>query len=88
MNGNWYHLVGIDDGVNLKVYINGNEVRSGSSATRISGVWSVKVGARGTTNYFDGTIDEVHIYDRALSAAEIRKHYVEGLEKHKNLTIK
>jgi len=36
----------------------------------------------------NGLIDEVRIYNQALSAAEIQKHYAEGLEKHKNLAIK
>ena len=38
--------------------------------------------------YFNGLIAEVRIYNQALSAAEIQKHYAEGLEKHKNLAIK
>jgi len=31
---------------------------------------------------FKGFVDEVRIYARALTAAEIQKHYVEGLESH------
>lgn len=39
------------------------------------------IGAIG--NYpFNGTIDEVRIYNTALTAAEIQKHYAEGARAH------
>ena len=37
--------------------------------------------------YFNGTIDEVRIYNRALSAEEIQKLYYNGLENKFNITI-
>jgi len=37
---------------------------------------------------FSGFIDEVRIYSQVLTTGEIQKHYVLGLEKHKNLVIK
>jgi len=43
---------------------------------------------QGIKRAYTGLIDEVRIYNQALSAAEIQKHYAEGLEKHKNLAIK
>ncbi len=36
---------------------------------------------------FDGLIDEVVIYSRAIPTVEIQKHYVEGLERHKNFVL-
>ena len=33
---------------------------------------------------FKGLIDEVAIYDRVLSAEEIRQRYLAGLPRHKN----
>ena len=86
----WTHVVATSDGTNVRYYING--VPDGTVA-HVS--WSatpsqVKIGRdpAGTTQNFLGLIDEVRIYNRALSAAEIQKHYAEGLEKHKNLAIK
>lgn len=37
--------------------------------------------------YFNGAIDEVRIYEQALSAAEIQKHYAEGAARH-NIALK
>jgi cytochrome c peroxidase len=70
----WTHLAQTYDGANLRLYVNGTLVRTlavtGSIATstlplRIGGntVWG---------EYFAGRIDEVRIYNRALSAVEIQ----------------
>ena len=32
--------------------------------------------------YFDGLLDEVRIYNKALSSAEIQQHYAQGAIKH------
>ena len=37
----------------------------------------------GTSNPFKGVIDEIRIYDQSIISADIQKHYVEGLERHK-----
>jgi hypothetical protein len=39
------------------------------------------------TSYFNGTIDEVRIYNRSLSAAEIYQRYIEGLNVLNRSTI-
>ena len=36
----------------------------------------------GCCDFGGGYIDEVRIYNQALSQAEIQKHYVEGLKRH------
>jgi hypothetical protein len=70
----WTHLAATYDGSNLRLYVNGTlastKARTGSLNTstnplRIGGdsVWS---------EWFNGLIDEVRVYDRALSAAEIQ----------------
>jgi len=75
----WYHLVGVDDGSNLIIYINGNSIGSGARATRVSGDWPVSIGSRGISSAsFPGLIDEVKIYNRALSASEIAAEYAQG----------
>ena len=83
-NGTWQHVVGVFNqpaGL-MKIYVNG--VESGSAtphATVINTSHEVSIGARkntGSSNYdlnFDGRIDEVAIYDRALSPAEITAHF-------------
>ena len=83
-NGTWQHIVGVLDqsAGRMKIYVNGSEV--GSAAPRptlLSHTHEVSIGARknsGAINYnlnFDGRIDEVAIYDRALSTNEIFAHF-------------
>ncbi|MBI4034178.1 MAG: prepilin-type N-terminal cleavage/methylation domain-containing protein [Candidatus Brennerbacteria bacterium] len=77
--GQWYHIVATNDNSNAKVYING--VLEGTDSSPATDVTTdgeaIGIGARGenVANYFDGHIDEVRIYNRALSATEISNLY-------------
>jgi hypothetical protein len=88
--GVWYHLVGSYNGMNLQVYLNGTPSGTGSSISgticahakpmnRHTSVINsaVTFGAKtaGNLDYTDGIIDEVRIYNRALSAEEILELY-------------
>ncbi|MBI4895551.1 MAG: LamG domain-containing protein [Candidatus Aenigmarchaeota archaeon] len=82
----WTHVVGVYDGTNLKIYING--VQSGSmtaSGNPIALVSSITIGHNPAGNdpgrWFDGSIDRTKIYNRALSDSEIASAYQEGLGK-------
>jgi uncharacterized protein YjdB len=70
----WAHVAATYDGATLRLYVNGVQVNSqafsgqmplSASPLRIGGdsVWG---------EYFNGAIDEVRVYNRALSAAEIQ----------------
>ncbi len=66
------------DGTNLKCFINGTQggvtVPGGSINTSDTGV--IQIGRDdGLARYFNGLIDEVRIYNRALSADEIKQLY-------------
>ena len=39
-------------------------------------------------DYSAGLIDDVRIYNQAVSSGEIQKHYADGLEKHQDLAIR
>ena len=77
----WYHLAYVVTPTGYTIYVNGNQVGSGSYAQNTP-VFSdanhaIAIGAyevRGG-EYFFGLIDEVRIYNRALSAAEISAIY-------------
>jgi len=43
------------------------------------------LGATPATNYYDGSIDEIRIYDRPLSAGEIRQYYEGQLTTHSKI---
>lgn len=66
----WYHVVNSSG----TLYVNG-AAGSGQKlyVTNISG--NVVIGRDNSGNYFSGTIDEVRIYNRSLSADEVKAHY-------------
>lgn len=73
----WYHLAVTSDGTNKSMYINGSELTPAVlwSNTIHAGTSNATLGRRvhaTTQNYFDGIIDEVSIYNRALSADEVK----------------
>jgi len=76
----WYYVTGVYDAATsqLHVYLNG-QLDDGSlvgtvGATQQNSSANVNIGGRpGTTNYnFNGRIDDVRIYNRALTAGEIQ----------------
>ncbi|MEZ5551530.1 MAG: LamG-like jellyroll fold domain-containing protein [Pseudomonadales bacterium] len=83
----WLHLVGVYDGSDAVLYVNGKEVdrvaQTGNifSSTNVIGLghkWRNGVypaGSLGSYGYSNGTLDDVRIYDRALSAGEIAELY-------------
>jgi hypothetical protein len=80
----WQHLCGVYDGTYIKGYINGINIYDKTSET-ITGVTfgshSVYIGRDNwnpTPNKFNGSIDDVQIYDRALSEDEISAQYALG----------
>ena len=74
--GNWYHVAVSMNGANGALYINGTETGSGSfTGTRQTGTNGINIG-RYLSQYFKGKIDDVHIYNYALTAAEIRSIYI------------
>ena len=82
----WHHIVGTRKGGNFSLAVDGNIVakaenlKLGSSDEEIP----VGIGARmdsASKNPFKGSIDDVRIYNRALSAAEVKALY--DLEKPK-----
>jgi hypothetical protein len=83
--GSWHHLVAVGNGTDLRVYVDGSLVGTGGSATSSYGssTYPFNVGGGGiwdaSGNWFNGWMDEVAFYDKALSAAEVKRHYLLGL---------
>jgi chitodextrinase len=70
----WSHLAGTYDGTTLRLYVNGVQVASraqtGSIATTTN---PLQIGGDSFFGqYFQGTIDEVRIYNRVLTSTEIQ----------------
>ncbi|MCK4891143.1 MAG: LamG domain-containing protein, partial [Candidatus Pacebacteria bacterium] len=81
----WYHVVGVYNGSDIVLYVNGTEVDSVSAGASLDSVSSsVVIGALGnlpasnTAFEFDGLIDEVKIYNYALTAEQIKTEYNGG----------
>ena len=81
----WTHLVGVYDGVNARLYVNGSlansAVASGFTANYNDGVNApgpFTIGARSSLdNFFSGRVEDVAFYNRALTASEVQSHFLE-----------
>src|SRR5882724_2948946 len=69
----WSHLAGTYDGAVVRLYVNGAQVASRAFTGTIgSTTGALRIGGNGVWGeYFTGRIDEVRIYNRALTPAEI-----------------
>jgi hypothetical protein len=93
--GRWHHLVGVFSGGTATVYVDGVQ----GTVQTIGGVLQdrgptpdrVLIGAsrNGSVNSFNfkGLVDEVAIYDTALSPAQVRAHYRAAQSASQSLTI-
>jgi hypothetical protein len=71
----WQYVAFTYNSTHLNIYYNGCEVYSGEKEYDLSSGEKLVIGAGNIGNYYDGTIDEVSIYDRALTADEILECY-------------
>ena len=80
-DGNWHHISGKIVGNSAELYVDGLLKDTSNVNGYVSGKTNVvQIGIRpGRDNYrFNGLIDSVRIYNRALSSEEIRYHYNKG----------
>ncbi|MCJ7777247.1 MAG: LamG domain-containing protein [Sedimentisphaerales bacterium] len=73
-NGVWHHLAGTYDGTQVKLYIDGELRNTKDHVGPIaSNAYNVNIGADSekADRFYNGVIDDVRIYNRALSGAEI-----------------
>jgi prepilin-type N-terminal cleavage/methylation domain-containing protein len=87
----WSHVaVTIDSSNNVKYYINGNASGgcAGTTSPRVIEYFRISGTSSTDGETFIGYIDEVRIYEKALTAFEVQQHYAQDLEEHKDLAIK
>jgi len=82
----WTHLALTYDGTYVRVYVNGelkSTIKDPDGGAIDTNDNDLRICARGgdgsASQFFDGMIDEVRIYNRILSEEEIKAHYIRGL---------
>ncbi|MBI1368841.1 MAG: hypothetical protein GC162_09340 [Planctomycetes bacterium] len=79
--GKWHHVVAVKQGANMRFYLDGELTGIATDATNIYLDPYVSFGkltdikTMPYRRYFIGRLDEVAIYNRALSDEQIREHY-------------
>jgi len=86
----WQHVVAVKKGAETRLYLNGESVASATGADSLSRGLTLIVGEASTTQRtyrYCGQLDELSLYEHALSEQEIRRHFravrlpAEGKEK-------
>ncbi|MFJ6728636.1 LamG-like jellyroll fold domain-containing protein [Streptomyces sp. NPDC091281] len=81
--GRWYHLVGVRDGATGKIslYVDGAPAATTDGGPNYVGSGPLSVGRAqwdgSATDFWNGSVDEVRAYDRALTAGEVNALYTE-----------
>jgi len=84
----WYHIVSTWDGSNIKMYVDGVLQTNTASVSQI--VYSIDISAtigKYATSYFNGSIDEVAVWNTALTSTQVSEIYnATGTNLTKDLT--
>ncbi|TAN34010.1 LamG domain-containing protein [Patescibacteria group bacterium] len=75
--GVWQNWVGTFDGSNVKLYRDSVLIDTKAAAVSItySDSYNVTIGNHASSFFWPGSIDDIRIYNRALSAAEVKQLY-------------
>ena len=77
--GSWQHFAETYDGSTLTLYRNGVNLMQSSITGSIDATsLPIYIGSPGSGAYFDGRIDEVALYNKALTAGQMSAHYQRG----------
>jgi hypothetical protein len=85
--GTWTHVAGVYDGINLKVYVNGNLEGSTPYTLPLDASLhdlTIGGGLSNNTEFFEGDIGEVRLWKVARSASEIAANYQRQLFGNEN----
>jgi|GEM_PF-6796410 len=81
----WHHVVGIINGADSRMYFDGNLVQTGTITSSNIPDAKLYIGTCYTFEpacLYKGKIDEVRIYNRALTGDEIKMHYLSEFQKY------
>lgn len=75
----WFHIVGVRDNNTMYLYVNGQLVMSentGGYVPYYGNNTKVTIGCRSSlVQFFKGKVDDIHLYNRPLNAAEVKALY-------------
>lgn len=71
LDGNWHHVATTYDGTTRKIYLDGVEVATDVPGVNSATAANFRIGCTNGSEFFAGTLDDVGIYDHALTAAEV-----------------
>ena len=72
--GSWHHVAVTRSGSSVTFYLDGNEVGTKQQSGQYNNrTLPIRIGSDGDSGdaFFDGLIDEVHVYDRALNFTQV-----------------
>ncbi len=78
---NWNYIMIIYDNKKPKIYLNGELVKTGPLPSIRSNVYAPTSIGSGYYGSFKGNVDEVRIFDRALSPEEVKSLYLSNIKK-------
>ncbi len=83
-SSSWYHIVAIKDNLTIKIYVNNvlSQVTDISSFNYLNNTispFTIGKAGWGDVNYFQGKIDDIGFWDRALTPQEITNLYTNNL---------
>lgn len=83
MDGQWHHVAGVFDGTVMKVYLDGQAIATLDMPGKLvsGGLAPAYIGSSGGGGeFFQGAIDDLQIWDRALKAEQIGASYALGMQ--------
>lgn len=73
----WHHIVGVRESGITKIYVDTVKGTDSTSALDVDGSEDFIIGGNdGSDRYLDGSVDEVRLYDKALTANEVKALYL------------
>ncbi|MGW1362818.1 LamG-like jellyroll fold domain-containing protein [Streptomyces chartreusis] len=81
--GRWYHLVGVRDSADntIELYVDGKPAATATGGAAYPSTGSLSVGRAqwggNDVDFWNGAVDEVHAYDKALTAEEVSTLYTD-----------